>query len=174
MKVLGNHLVDGNNNYLQLRGANMSGLEFVAVQGMTVSNWGGTLPNWSLFGGTWKGNAVRIPLNAASWLGLTTYTANAQNAASWGSAVNADPQGNYKATVIAAVAAAQAAGMYVILDLHWSAPSVTLGGVTHYITPNGQPEFMNSTTVGGGGGPSGGGGGAPGGGGQGGGNAQPA
>ena len=146
VKVLGNHLVDANSNYLQLRGANMSGLEFVGVQGLTVANWGGTLPDWVLFGLTWKANAVRIPLNAASWLGLSTYTANAQNATSWGSAVNPDPQGTYKQTVIAAVAAAQAAGMYVILDLHWSAPEVTLGGVTHYITPNGQPEFMNSTT----------------------------
>ena len=146
MQVLGNHLVDGSNNYLQLRGANMSGLEFVGVQNQTVSTWGGTLPNWTLFHNTWKANAVRIPLNAASWLGLTTYTANAQGATSWGSAVNADPQGDYKQTVISAVAAAQAAGMYVILDLHWSAPQLTLGGVTHYITPNGQPEFMNSTT----------------------------
>jgi endoglucanase len=110
-----------------------------------VATWGGTLPNWAVFQ-SWKANAVRIPLNVASWLGLTTYTAHGQPATSFGSAVNADPQGTYKQTVIAAVVAAQAAGMYVILDLHWSAPQVTLNGVTHYITPDGQPEFMNSST----------------------------
>jgi hypothetical protein len=77
---------------------------------------------------------------------LTTYTADANPATSFGSQVLADPQGDYKQTVINAVAAAQKAGLNVILDLHWSAPQVTLNGVTHYITPNGQPEFMNAST----------------------------
>jgi endoglucanase len=145
VKVSGNKLIDGNGNPLQLRGANMSGLEFVGVQGGTVSTWGGTIPNWPLFK-TWGANAVRIPLNVGSWLGLTTYTAHGQPATSFGSEVTADPQGNYKQTVISAVAAAQASGLYVILDLHWSAPQVTLDGNTQYITPDGQPEFMNSST----------------------------
>jgi endoglucanase len=144
-KVSGNKLVDGTGNPLQLRGANMSGLEFVGVQGSTVSTWGGTIPTWPLFK-TWGANAVRIPLNVGSWLGLTTYTAHGQPATSFGSEVLADPQGDYKQTVISAVAAAQASGLYVILDLHWSAPQVTLDGNTQYITPDGQPEFMNSST----------------------------
>jgi hypothetical protein len=145
VKVSGNKLIDGNGNPLQLRGANMSGLEFVGVQGGTVSTWGGTIPNWPSFK-TWGANAVRIPLNVGSWLGLTTYTAHGQPATGFGSEVIADPQGDYKQTVISAVAAAQASGFYVILDLHWSAPQVTLDGNTQYITPDGQPEFMNSST----------------------------
>src|ERR1019366_2328527 len=123
----------------------MSGLEFVGVQSQVVSTWGGTIPNWALFK-TWGANAVRIPLNAASWLGLTTYKAEQQGATSFGAQQMADPQGDYKQTVISAVAAAQAQGFYVILDLHWSAPQVTLNGDTQYITPDGQPEFMNSST----------------------------
>jgi aryl-phospho-beta-D-glucosidase BglC (GH1 family) len=79
-------------------------------------------------------------------LGLTTYTAHGQPATSFGSEVKADPQGDYKQTVITAVAAAQASGFRVILDLHWSAPQITLGGNTQYITPDGQPEFMNAST----------------------------
>jgi endoglucanase len=145
VRASGNKLIDGKGKPLQLRGANMSGLEFVGVQGGTVSNWGGTIPSWPLFK-TWGANAVRIPLNVGSWLGLTTYTAHGQPATSFGSKVVADPQGNYKQTVIGAVAAAQASGLYVILDLHWSAPQVTLNGNTQYITPDGQPEFMNSST----------------------------
>jgi len=145
ISVSGNHLVNASGQTTQLRGANMSGLEFVGVEGLDVATWGGTIPNWSAYQ-TWNPNAVRIPLNAASWLGLTTYTANGNPATTWGSQVLADPQGNYRQTVIAAVAAAQAIGANVILDLHWSAPEVTLGGVTHYITPNGQPEFMNAST----------------------------
>jgi endoglucanase len=143
--VSGNKLIDGNGKSLQLRGANMSGLEFVGVQGGNVSTWGGTIPSWPLFK-TWGANAVRIPLNVGSWLGLTTYTAHGQPATSFGSKVIADPQGNYRQTVISAVAAAQASGFYVILDLHWSAPRVTLDGNTQYITPDGQPEFMNTST----------------------------
>jgi endoglucanase len=143
--VSGNKLIDGGGKPLQLRGANMSGLEFIGVQGGTVSTWGGTIPQWPLFK-TWGANAVRIPLNVGSWLGLTTYTAHGQPATSFGSEVIADPQGNYKQTVISAVAAAHASGLYVILDLHWSAPQVTLDGNTQYITPDGQPEFMNSST----------------------------
>jgi endoglucanase len=143
--VSGNKLINGNGKALQLRGANMSGLEFIGVQGGTVSTWAGTLPSWPLFK-TWGANAVRIPLNVGSWLGLTTYTAHGQPATSFGSEVIADPQGNYKQTVISAVAAAQASGFYVILDLHWSAPRVTLDGNTQYITPDGQPEFMNAST----------------------------
>jgi hypothetical protein len=143
--VSGNKLIDGNGKSLQLRGANMSGLEFVGVQGGSVSTWGGTIPSWPLFK-AWGANAVRIPLNVGSWLGLTTYTAHGQPATSFGSKVIADPQSDYKQTVISAVAAAQASGFYVILDLHWSAPRVTLDGNTQYITPDGQPEFMNSST----------------------------
>jgi len=143
--VSGNKLVDGGGKSLQLRGANMSGLEFIGVQGGNVSTWSGTIPSWPLFQ-TWGANAVRIPLNVGSWLGLTTYTAHGQPATSFGSKVIADPQGDYKQTVISAVAAAQASGLYVILDLHWSAPQVTLDGNTQYITPDGQPEFMNSST----------------------------
>ena len=123
----------------------MSGLEQIAVQGGDVATWDGTIPNWPIYK-SWKPNVVRLPLNAGSWLGLTTYQAHGQPATSFGAEVNADPQGDYRATVLAAIAAAQAQGLYVILDLHWSCPQVTLGGVTHYITPDGQPEFMNSST----------------------------
>ena len=141
----GGTLIDGNNNFLQLRGGNMYGLEFVAVDNLTVSNWGGIIPNWATYA-TWKPNVARIPLNAASWLGLTTYDISGYPATSWGAARNSDPQGNYRQTVYTAIAAAQAIGCYVIIDLHWSAPQVTLGGVTHYISASGQPEFMNSST----------------------------
>jgi hypothetical protein len=94
---------------------NVSGLEFVAVQGWDAADpWGGGAPNFGAIK-TWKSNTVRLPLNEASWLGYTCVDGT-------GASRNPDPGGNYKATVQKAVSEATAAGLYVILDLHWTAP----------------------------------------------------
>jgi len=129
--VSGNHFVDGNGNTVQLRGVNVSGLESVAIDGWDPANpWGaqtGTdTPNWTTIK-TWGGagtdviNAVRLPLNEASWLGLSCVDVGG-NAGAAGATIKADPGGNYQATVTQSVADATAAGLYVILDLHWAAP----------------------------------------------------
>lgn len=122
--VRGNHLIDASGRTLQLRGANISGLENTPIQGWATSsdgynNWGdsglGTEPDWSLLA-AWHMNAVRLPLNESSWLGTACTNPNT------GAKQNPDPGGNYRATVQKSVADAVAAGLYVILDLHWSAP----------------------------------------------------
>jgi len=69
----------------------------------------------------WKLNAVRLPLNEDSWLGLTVKGMPGNTIVLNGAA--------YQAEVAASVAAANAAGLYVILDLHWSAPSNFIGNV---------------------------------------------
>lgn len=120
-RVAGGQLVDASGRPLQLRGVNISGLESVAIQGWSAANpWGGAPPQLDAIR-RWKANAIRLPLNEASWLGLTTYKAD-------GTAVRADPGGNYRATVRKAAARATAAGLYVVLDLHWSAPDLRLPG----------------------------------------------
>jgi endoglucanase len=122
--VRGNHLVDGSGKTLQLRGTSISGLESTAIQGWATStsgysNWGdsglGAEPNWSLLA-SWHMNVVRLPLNETSWLGYTCTDPDT------GSKQNPDPGGNYRDAVQKSVADAVAAGLYVILDLHWSAP----------------------------------------------------
>lgn len=120
LRVSGNHFIDASGATIQLRGVNLSGLEFVAVQGWSVANpWGGATgdptPNWNAVK-SWKINTVRIPLNEASWLGYKCTTAN-------GAVRDPDPGHNYQSTVRQAVAGATAAGLYVILDLHWTAPN---------------------------------------------------
>jgi endoglucanase len=123
IRISGGHFVDAGGSTVQLRGVNVSGLEFVAVQGWSASNpWGNqtgsATPNWAAIA-SWGANAVRIPLNEASWLGYMC----AKSPSALGTLSNPDPGGNYQATVIKSVADAQAAGLYVILDLHWSAPN---------------------------------------------------
>jgi endoglucanase len=107
---------------VQLRGVNISALEFVAIGAPSWANrnpWGAQTgdptPNWQAIK-AWKANAVRLPLNEASWLGYSCVDRH-------GNSVNPDPWGNYQATIKQAVSEAVAAGLYVIVDLHWTAPS---------------------------------------------------
>jgi hypothetical protein len=117
VRVQGNHLIDANGDELQLRGVSVSGLESTAIGGGDPSDpFGGQTPNWNAIK-AWHANAVRFPLNEASWLGRTCIDSKT------GASRSSDPGKNYVATVVNAVHAATSAGMYVILDLQISAPA---------------------------------------------------
>ena len=120
VRVQGRHFIDSAGKVVQLRGVSYSGFEFVAIQGWNASDPSGAQagqpdgPKWSAIK-AWKINTVRIPLNEASWLGYTcTDTSGVEH--------NPDPGGNYKSSVMTQVNQAKTAGLYVILDLHWTAP----------------------------------------------------
>lgn len=66
----------------------------------------------------WKMNVVRIPLNESSY--LRNYTG--QDVLNLGPTVQPDVNGNMRSVVKQLVHDFNAAGMYVILDLHWTAP----------------------------------------------------
>jgi endoglucanase len=129
--VSGNHLVDGKGNTVQLRGVNISGLETVAIQGWAPNNpWGGQEPNLKAIK-SWGANALRLPLNEASWRGRicvdqggssVTLIGDSKVQDRPGQTIKADPGGNYQSTVAKTVSEATAAGLYVILDLHFTAP----------------------------------------------------
>lgn len=118
IKVSGNHLVDAGGNPIQLRGANSGNLE--AQPFLSPLNWWreqGAEPDFSAMA-SWGMNVVRLPLGEQNWLGLCAATV-----AGGGSAAN------YQATVAKAVTDANAAGLYVILDLHFIAvPDSCPGG----------------------------------------------
>lgn len=123
IRVLGSRFVDATGAVVQLRGVNYSGFEFVAIQGWSAADPSGAQagqaggPKWSAIQ-SWKANTLRIPLNEASWLGYTCTDTS-------GVVHNPDPGGNYRASVKAQVDQATAAGLYVIIDLHWTAPGNT-------------------------------------------------
>ena len=120
VRVDGNHLVDGSGKALHLHGVNHSGTEFVCATLGSPGNVG-----WGIYGGpddklstfqaiaSWHANAIRIPLNEDCWLGI-----NGINPAYAGA--------HYQAAIATEVRLAHQAGLYVILDLHWSAPGATL------------------------------------------------
>ena len=129
LRVSGSDLIDKDGQVVVLRGVNVFGYE-----GQTIrQNPGDDFPRWG-FGydweggqedpefdllapsGSWKCNAVRIPLNEACWLNLSCVDPG-------GFARVGDPNGDYKTHLRTKVEQITALGMYVILDLHWSGPS---------------------------------------------------
>ena len=115
LRVDGNRFVDAAGLPVQLRGASISVLESWLIQGHDPARpWGGQPngntnqpPDFSAMTAKWFMNVVRLPLNEASWLGLTCVDQGGAFGRAAGSVVRADPLSNYKTTVRAAVAAGQ-------------------------------------------------------------------
>lgn len=120
VRVQGNRLVDAAGNVLQLRGVSFSGFEFVAIGGWSPGDPSGGQagqpggPRWPALQ-AWHANTVRFTLNETSWLGLTCVDTD-------GVTRQGDPGGNYRAAIATQVQQANAAGLYVIIELHWGAP----------------------------------------------------
>lgn len=125
----GNTLLDGNDSPVQLHGVNRSGAEYACLRGPNAVD-GPTDAASVRAMAAWHINAVRIPLNEDCWLGIN-------GVAVGGSA--------YQAAITAWVQALTSAGMYVILDLHWSAPGTTLAdGQMPMPDADHAPDFWNS------------------------------
>ena len=145
LRVSGTNLVDANGNVTFLRGASFQGLETSSVQG--YAPWYGKTVPYAAYNAL-STNCVRLPLCPASFLGLSCLKLNAAGTA-WASTTPVAAElvpGSTKAAALAFIATMQAAGKHVIISpFHWSAPQLTLGGVTGYMLPISAPPHANST-----------------------------
>ncbi len=97
---------------VRLLGVNHSGTEYACVKGTGIFEGprGDALSSAIL---SWHANTVRIPLNEHCWLGLHGLDAR-----------YAGPE--YRKAIAQLVAELRGRGLYVVIDLHWSAPSDSL------------------------------------------------
>ena len=127
LRVDGNRLVTAADGVVMLHGVDMSGTESVCAQNWTHDPFGGQPEdNSQTFAAllAWDINVVRIPLNEDCWLGINGVEIG-------GSA--------YRQPVVKLVRDLEAAGFYVIVDLHWSAP-----GMQRAISQNPAPDEDHS------------------------------
>lgn len=106
--ISGNHFVNGEGETIRLLGVDAPSTEYACEEGWGYSSQPLTSAT-ALAIAAWHANAVRVPLNEDCWLGL-----NGQP--SYGT------QAGYQQAIESWVTALNSAGLYVILDLHWSAP----------------------------------------------------
>jgi endoglucanase len=113
--VHGNHFVNGSGQTIRLLGVNHASFEYACEQGWGYNDGHMDATDAAAIA-SWHATAVRVPLNEDCWLGI-----NGQPNSSDG----ANPpltMAGYRQAVEHYVAALNAAGLYVILDLHWTAP----------------------------------------------------
>lgn len=118
--VSGNLLKDTKGKTVILRGVNRSGTEYMCAQGRGIMDGPSDELSVQVIAG-WHVNSVRIPLNEHCWLGLG----------------DIQPQygGNsYRQFIKNYVSLLNQNGIYAILDLHWSGP--TLGQTSNEAMPN--------------------------------------
>jgi endoglucanase len=112
VKVSGNHLVDLAGKPVRLLGVDRSGAEFSCVNG--TGFFDGPTDSTSIAAMlAWHIDAVRLPLNEDCWLGINGVSATYSGT-------------NYASAIGDFVHALNAAGLVVILDLHWNAPGMQL------------------------------------------------
>jgi hypothetical protein len=108
VSVKGRQLVNAQGHALRLVGVNRSGGQYMCVLGRGIFDGPADAASIAAMK-AWKINAVRVPLNEDCWLGI-----NGLDQAYSGVA--------YRAAVESYVARLNAAGLYVILEVHWNAP----------------------------------------------------
>ena len=106
--VSGNHFVNGSGATVRLLGVNVPSTEYACDQGWGYAAQPTTVASARAVA-AWHADAVRVPLNEDCWLGIN-------GEPSFGTAAG------YRQAIETWVADLHTAGLYALLDLHWSAP----------------------------------------------------
>lgn len=106
--VESNELVNAADEPIRLVGVNRSGTQYMCVLGRGIFD-GPTDPASIAAMKSWRINAVRVPVNEDCWLGINGVTPEFSGSV-------------YRAAIGAYISALNDAGLYVILDVPWSAP----------------------------------------------------
>jgi endoglucanase len=112
LNVVANRLVDSTGKTVRLFGVNRSGAEYACVEGLGFFDGPSDAASIAAMV-AWHINAVRVPLNEDCWLGINGVPQQFAGSA-------------YQTAIAAYVGRLRQAGLYVILDLHWSAPGQSL------------------------------------------------
>jgi endoglucanase len=108
VRAANGQLVDAGGTPIRLLGVNRSGAEYACVGGWGFFD-GPTDPHSVAAMKAWGINAVRLPLNEDCWLGINGVSPKYSGTA-------------YRNAVASYVRLLHSAGIFVVLDLHWSAP----------------------------------------------------
>ena len=112
LHVSGAQILDDGGKAIGLYGVNRSGTEYACVQGFGIFDGPSDAASVAAIK-SWNVNAVRVPLNEDCWLGINGV------ASTYGGTA-------YQTAIVDYVNLLLAAGVYPILDLHWTAPGATL------------------------------------------------
>jgi endoglucanase len=136
VRVSGNKLVNGAGTPIRLIGFDHSGSESACVAGSGFFYPSDSdTPSMIATMKSWKINAVRLPLNEDCWLGINLPHPQFGGAA-------------YRSAIVNYVTDLNAAGLAVILDLHWSAPGRQLAtGQAIMADEDHSPTFWSSVAA---------------------------
>lgn len=131
LSVEGNELVNAEGETVVLNGFNRTGTEWPCIHG-----WGfidGPSDDAAIdLMASWEPNTIRVPMNQQCWLGYGETTPE------WTGE-------NYRAFIEDWVTRITEAGMYAVLDLHWSSPGTeTAEGQQQMADADNSPDFWAS------------------------------
>jgi endoglucanase len=128
--ISGNHFVNGAGATVRLLGVNAPSTEYACEQGWGYASQPLTVATADAIA-AWRADAVRVPLNEDCWLG-----------------VNGEPKfgtaAGYQHTIETWVADLNAAGLYAVVDLHWSAPGAVVADGQRPMPDNHSVAFWTS------------------------------
>ena len=128
LRVTGNKVYNSNNQVVRLVGVNVPGMEW------SNDGEGRVLSSMDASYGSFKSNHIRLPLAQDRWFGKAPWQSDGGSA--------------YRKIVADAVAKANAAGKYIVLDLHWSDMGVWGSHIEqHYMPDNNSTTFWQDVAT---------------------------